>query len=380
MIPLGELKLQKKNPINTSYKAFIPYHFPPKNFEITDKTIRLAEEATRILGKLDGIAILLPDREFFLKMYIRKDATASSQIEGTMATMVDAIEAESKTSADIPEDVDDILHYIKALDYGIKRIKNLPMSLRFIRDIHKVLMTDARSTHFSDPGKFRESQNWIGGTSVNNARYVPPTPEVMKENLYDLEKFMVKDYESLPLLVKVGLIHAQFEMIHPFLDGNGRTGRLLVTLGIWSNGLLDNPVLFLSSYFKQHQKIYYEKLDSYHEGNVDEWIKFFLEAIIETSNQSIETVRKITELRQRDILKIQTLGSVSAKGATEILPHLFQLPIVNVNTIQEWTGFTRQGSQKVIDRFVKLGILKQKDNNVTYGRSFIYKEYVDIFQ
>ncbi|HUY69806.1 MAG TPA: Fic/DOC family N-terminal domain-containing protein, partial [Candidatus Tyrphobacter sp.] len=217
-IEIGQLKEQKEG-----FKAFIPAPFPSgSGFGFDAKILKKNGEATRLLGKLDGMTKLLPDVDFFLSMYLRKDAASSSQIEGTMATMIDAIEAEVQPSANIPEDVDDILHYIKALNYGMKRVKedNFPMALRFIRELHKRLMDKARATHYSDPGEFRKSQNWIGGTRPDNAYFVPPPVDEMHVALGDLEKFMhTKDDILTP--IKAALIHAQFEIIHPFLDGNG---------------------------------------------------------------------------------------------------------------------------------------------------------------
>lgn len=230
------------------FKAFIPNPFPPKNGFIFDaKILKKNDQATRLLGKLDGITKLLPDADFFLLMYLRKDAASSSQIEGTSATMIDAIEAEAKLHANIPPDVDDILHYIKALNYGMKRVAvdNFPITLRFIRELHVKLMERARVSHFSDPGEFRKSQNWIGGTRPDNARFVPPPPHEMQNALADMEKFLHADDSALTL-VKAGIIHAQFETIHPFLDGNGRTGRMLITFYLWKEGFLEKPVLFLS--------------------------------------------------------------------------------------------------------------------------------------
>jgi len=361
------------------YKAFIPNKFPPgRGLEYPQKLILKHSTAERLLGKLDGITQLLPDVDFFLFMYIRKDAASSSQIEGTQATMIDAIEAEAKTNESLPKDVDDILHYIKALNYGLKRLAEFPLSLRFIRELHKELMKEARTTQFSDPGNFRKTQNWIGGTSPANANYVPPPPLEMQKALNDLEKFLHTNDELLPLF-KAGLIHAQFETIHPFLDGNGRTGRLLITFYLWLSKLLDKPVLFLPSYFKKHRKVYYEKLDRYHHGEVNGWLEFLLDGVIETAQQAISTAQAITVLRQRDMEKIQALSKTSSESGIIVLRKLFALPIVNVNTVKEWTGFTRQGAQRVIDRFVELGILEQKDKNETYGRSFIYRSYVDIF-
>ncbi len=363
------------------FKAFVPNPFPPKEgFVFDPKTLKNNDKATRLLGKLDGITKLLPDVDFFLLMYLRKDAASSSQIEGTMATMINAIEAEIKIKTNIPEDVEDILHHIQALNYGIKRVTtdNFPMALRFIRELHKQLMHKARSTHFSNPGQFRKTQNWIGGTRPDNAHFVPPPVDDMQRALNDLEKFIHTD-DTIPTIIKAGIIHAQFETIHPFLDGNGRTGRMLITFYLWKEGYLERPVLFLSSFFKKYQKLYYEKLFGYHNGNVSDWIDFFLDGVIEISNEAIDIVDKITLLRERDMTKIQKLGKRASESAAIILPKLYSQPIVNNNVIQTWTGFTRAGAQTVIERFIKMGILSPKDKDKKYGQSFIYKEYVDIF-
>lgn len=375
-IEIGQLKQQPEG-----FKAFIPGPFPPKNgFEFDAKILKKSDEATRLLGKLDGITKLLPDVDYFLRMYLRKDAASSSQIEGTMATMIDAIEAEVQQSANIPQDVDDILHYINALNYGMKRVQqdDFPLALRFIRELHKQLMDKARTTHHADPGEFRKTQNWIGGTRPDNARFVPPPVEDMKVALDDLEKFMHKNDETLTL-IKAALIHAQFETIHPFLDGNGRTGRMLITFYLWKEQYLEKPVLFLSSFFKKHQKVYYERLFGYHFGSVSEWVDFFLDGVIEIANEAIDIVSKITVLREKDVLKIQTLGKRASESAALVLPKLYEQPIVNVATVQKWTGFSRVGAQAVINRFIDKGILTPKDKDRKYGQSYIYKKYVDIF-
>ena len=313
-------------------------------------------------------------------MYLRKDASASSQIEGTRATMVDAIAAEAKIDNNMPDDVDDILHYIKALHYGIKRMgqDNFPMALRFLRELHAQLMQKARTTHFSDPGEFRKSQNWIGGTRPDNASFVPPPVEEMHRALNDLEKF-IHAQDSIPIVIRAGLIHSQFETIHPFLDGNGRTGRMLITFYLWKEGYLEKPVLFLSSFFKKHQKLYYEKLLGYHNSNVSGWIDFFLDGVIEIANEAIDIVSKITALRERDMLKVHTLGKRASESAMLVLPKLYAQPIVSVGTVKEWTGFTHAGAQRVIDRFIQIGILSPKDKNTNYGQSYMYKKYIDIF-
>ncbi len=364
------------------FNALVPHSFPPKEGIVFDsKIIKKSTTATRLLGKLDGITKLLPDSNFFLLMYLRKDASASSQIEGTQATMIDAIEAEAKINTNIPEDVDDILHYIKALHYGMNRLQKdeFPLSLRIIKELHQKLMDSARATHFCDPGNFRKTQNWIGGTRPDNAKFVPPPVHEMNKALADLEKFIHADDDYLEI-IKAGLLHAQFETIHPFLDGNGRTGRMLITFYLWQEGFFEKPVLFLSSYFKKHQDIYYQKINGYHNGEIIEWIDFFLDGVIEIAQEAIEIVEKITVLREEDIQKIQKLGKRASESASEILPKLYAQPIVNTSLVQKWTGFTRAGAQKVIDRFVDMKILSPKNKDSSYGQSYAYNTYLHIFQ
>lgn len=366
---------------NTSYKAFVPLPFPPSDFGSFSSTIhQKSNSAIRLIGKLDGITKLLPDADFFLLMYLRKDAASSSQIEGTRATMIDAIEAEAMISTDVPPDVDDILHYIKALNYGMKRVTDdgFPVSLRLIRELHNELMKWARATHFADPGNFRKSQNWIGGSRPDNATFVPPPPHELDRALNDLEKFMHAE-DALSPIIRAGLLHAQFETIHPFLDGNGRTGRMLITFYLWKEGCLEKPVLFLSSYFKKYQQLYYERLSSYHGGDVELWLDFFLDGVIEIAQEWIDTVQKITDLRIQDSEKIQSLGKRAAESAMPVLKNLYTQPIVNSNIMQSWTGYTWKWAQRVIGRFIDLGILVPKDLDKKYGQSYMYKKYVDIF-
>jgi Fic family protein len=360
------------------FSASIPVSFPPKGiFEVSQKILIKAAEANRLIGKLDGITHTLPDIEFFLKMYVAKDATSSAQIEGTRATMIDAIEMEAGVDGK-QSDAQDILFYIKALNYGIKRIKEFPLSLRFLRELHAKLMTGARSTHFSDPGEFRRSQNWIGGTTPENASFVPPPVHEMNQALNDFEKFLHNEDLTLPI-IHIALAHAQFETIHPFLDGNGRNGRLLITLLFYQRNLLERPVLFLSSYFKKHQKIYYSKLNGYHYGEVDPWLDFFLDGVIETSNQSIAVSKKIRALRDEDMTKIQALGKRESKSGVLVLSQLYANPIITTKIVMEWTGFSRAGTQKLIDRFIELNILKVQDEKEAYDRKYVYKKYLDTF-
>jgi Fic family protein len=375
-VEIGRRMLQSEG-----FYAFIPHPFPPNDgFLFSSALLKKAGEAQRLLGKLDGITKLLPNVDFFLLMYLRKDASSSSQIEGTCATMIDVIEAEGKISENLPEDVDDILHYLHALNYGLDRVGsgNFPLSLRFIRELHQKLMDRARSSHYSSPGEFRKSQNWIGGTGPTNAEFVPPPIEYMNSSLSDLEKFIYIEDTIMPA-IKAGLMHAQFETIHPFLDGNGRTGRMLINFYFWEKRIIEKQVLFLSSYFKKHQKTYYERLSGYHSGQVEAWIDFFLDGIISISNEAIKTVSDITALREKDMSKLHAMGKRAAESCLKVLLELYKQPIVNVSIIQEWTRFSVPGAQSIINRFIENGILQPKNEREVYGRSYVYGEYLKIF-
>lgn len=362
------------------FMAFIPSEFPPiGGFAFPAEIIHKAGQALLSLGKLDGITQLLPDVDFFLYMYTCKDATSSSQIEGTRATMIDAIEAAAKTSSNLPADVDDILQYIKALNYGLDRLSDLPLSVRLIKEIHKVLMSGARATHFSDPGNFRESQNWIGGTSINSASFVPPPVDEMKRAMSDLEKYCNTDNQDILSIIKIGMVHAQFETIHPFLDGNGRTGRMLITIMLSINRLLEYPVLFLSSYFNKYRQNYYDALNKYHNSDINPWVDFFLEGICITAAEAIETAKKINVLRDQDLKKIHSLGKTASKTAVDVLFYLYRAPIINVVGVMAVTGYTKVGAQKVINRLINLDILRIKNEDQKYDRSYIYSRYVEIF-
>ncbi len=359
------------------YTAFIPEPFPAKELlDFSSELLTKAAQAERLIGKLDGITHILPDADFFLSMYVVKDATSSAQIEGTRATMLDALEMSAGINIK-DTDADDILYYIKALNYGIARLKDFPFSLRFIRELHKELMTNARSSHFADPGAFRQSQNWIGGATLQTASFVPPPVNNMNNALSDLEKF-IHDTSLMPVL-QAGILHAQFETIHPFLDGNGRTGRLLITLFLFERAVLEKPVLFLSTYFKKNQQLYYDKLNAYHHNKPNEWLHFYLDGVIDTANQSIETSKKITALREEDMRKIQALGKREANSGVTFLQHLFKNPIVNNSIVVNNMKFSRSGAAKLIDRFIDMDILKPLDENTTYGKSYIYDKYIKIF-
>lgn len=369
----------KKHRNGYSYLSLLP--FPPTLEEIlSDAVVEKANHAQFCLGKLSGITYLLPDVDFFISSYVTKDATSSSQIEGTKASMVDAFEYAVSPETGDQSDADEIAHYITALNSGLARLRedDFPISLRFIRELHKVLMEKARSTHFSDPGEFRKNQNWIGGTTPNNASFVPPAPEELAEALRYFEKFIHAKHTHP--VIHAGLLHAQFETIHPFLDGNGRTGRLLITFFLIHKRLLEKPVLFLSSYFKKNQKVYYQRLSEYHNGNIAPWLDFFLDGVIEIAEQAIEVSVKVTALREKNLKTISGFGKSSAAKATEILDYLYRDPVVPTSLIEKWTRYTRPGAIKLIDKLVQAGILKlYRKGEGTRPSVYIHQEYVNIF-
>jgi len=367
-----------KQPVG--YKAFIPDKFPPDQpIILSIKTQQLHARAVLMLGKLDGITQLLPDLDFFILMYITKEATRSSEIEGTKATIVDVIRSGAGIEYRLPQDVDRILHYIEAMEYGLRRLESLPLSLRFIREIHKVLLEDTADAPGKTPGEFRASQNWIGGGSPNTARFVPPPPTELSRCLDDFEKFLYSD-DEYPPLIKAALAHAQFETIHPFLDGNGRAGRLLTTFYLCNLGMLERPVLYLSEYFLNNHQTYYDALNEYHSehGEISTWLNFFLDGVAIIADEAIGISKKINTLRQKDIDKIQTLGR-RAKTGIIVLENLYRLPIVSVRTIVEWTGLSRPQANELVKKLLEIGILEQKNKDIDYGREFWYKNYLDLF-
>lgn len=282
-------------------------------------------EANVHIGRLDEVADFLIAPNYFVYMYARKEATLSSQIEGTKATFSDLIKAEAGIEDEVPNDVKEIENYIKAIQYGFERIKTLPLSLRLIREIHSTLMSGVRGEH-KTPGEFRTSQNWIGGYYINSASHIPPGVEYLGACLDNFERFMHEE-DKISALIKAALLHNHFEMIHPFLDGNGRLGRLLITLYLSVNSILHRPTLYLSKYFKKCRSVYYDLLSNIHQkGQYEEFIKFFLTGIIETSKEAVEIARNIAELKNSDIKKISTFGRLSESALTLYMKAYFLSP------------------------------------------------------
>lgn len=360
------------------YSAFIPGLFPPPDLKLSESTQLSLESANLKLGRLDGVTELIPDLDFFISMYVLKESALSSQVEGTRATMTDALRAESDIRIGLPDDVDDILRHINAMNEGLQLLKELPLSLRLIRNVHEVLMTGGRSHGHITPGLFRTSQNWIGGATINSARYVPPPPYEMMRALGDLESFLHRD-DDLPKLIKAGLAHAQFETIHPFLDGNGRTGRLLVTFYLCSQNVLTKPVLYLSEFFKQQRELYFDLLHSYHDqGNVEGWLEFFLEGIATVSDQAILTARRIIDVRAHDLEQIALLGRRSENGML-LLKALYKSPILTVNRATKLTGLSRANANALVNKLVELGIIEAVAPDATYNRQFVHQRYLTLF-
>ena len=363
------------------YKAFIPNSLPPKPpLEIDNETIDLLSRADTAIGRLSGISEALPNPDLFVAMYVRKEAVLSSQIEGTESSLEDVLEYESESRPKtLPNDVAEVVNYVKAMNHGLKRIKELPLSLRLIREIHAQLMHGVRGGE-KTPGEFRKSQNWIGpkGCTLKNARYIPPPPHEMMQSLGDLEKYMHSKLHY-PLLMECALIHLQFETIHPFLDGNGRTGRLLITFFLCHKNILKKPLLYLSHYFKQNRSEYYNQLmNARQEDGFESWIKFFLKGIIVVAEEACRASHEIIDLKKRDRDK---LCKFYRESSNTVLFHdrLFNRPIVSIKDIAKIMNTTFPTASDIAAKLVESGILNELTGKER-GRLFAYKDYLDILK
>lgn len=365
----------------TGYRAFIPAPLPPNPpVQVAGDLQVLLSQADRALGRLDGSIQTLPHPDLFVYMYVRKEAVLSSQIEGTQSSLQDVLAAEAQILApDRPQDVDEVVNYVRAMNHGLARLPTLPVSVRLIREIHEKLLTGVRGSHLT-PGEVRTSQNWIGpgGCTLNDATFVPPPPHEVASQLSALENFLHTD-TGLPLLIKVGLAHAQFETIHPFLDGNGRVGRLLITFLLCEQQVLQKPVLYLSYYFKRHRQAYYEHLQAVRDkGAWEAWIEFFLRGVVDVSNQATDTARRILRLREDHRLTItEKLGRAAGNGH-RVLEHLYEHPIVSVNDVQELTGTTYPAANELVAKFVESNILQEVTGQAR-NRRFSYQSYIRLF-
>jgi len=371
-------KKVKQGSGKAEYFCFVPADLPLQNppIQYDDEMIYLVSEANRFIGRLDEVTDTLISPSYFVYMYARKEAALSSQIEGTRATFSDLIKAEAGMADEVPNDVQEIENYVKAISYGFERLETLPLSLRLIREIHAILMTGVRGENKS-PGEFRRSQNWIGGYSINTASYVPPSVDYLNGCLDNFEKFMHENDRMSPL-VKVALIHSQFEMIHPFLDGNGRVGRLLIAFYLAAKNILHKPTLYISKFIKRNQQAYYDCLSNIHiKGDYESWIKFFLTGVIETAKEAVEIARYITVLRENDLHKISVLGRTS-ENAMAIYEGLFDKPTISIEEAMAKLDISAATGGRLLERLCEEGILTNLDNRKR-KKVFVYQNYIDVF-
>ena len=362
------------------YKAFVPKPLPPDPpIQLDREMLLLLSQADMALGRLDGMSAILPNIDLFVAMYVNKEAVLSSQIEGTQASLIDvlAFEADAALPGN-PQDIEEVINYINALNFGLQRLNTLPLSLRLIREIHSLLLQGVRGAN-RQPGEFRTSQNWIGhhGGTIGTARFVPPSPTDMNTALNNLETF-INTEKTIPILLKVGLVHAHFETIHPFLDGNGRVGRLLITFILCYEGILRKPLLYLSHFFKVHRSEYYRHLQKIRDdGDWETWLKFFLRGVYEVAQEATTTASNIVQLRElhRNIVATQfpRLG-----GTYQLLEYLYQRPVITVNGAAKVTGLSYANANRLVLKFQEHGLLRQMD---TYQRNrrFIYADYLAMF-
>ena len=365
----------------SGYRAFIPEPLPPEPpVNLTGDLLGRLSEAQLALGRLDGSIQTLPDPDLLVFMYVRKEAVLSSQIEGTQSSLQDVLNAQARIFSQLqPNDVDEVINYVAAMNYGLERIKEFPLSIRLIREIHQRLLQGVRGSRLQ-PGDLRTSQNWIGpaNCTLNEAVFVPPPPHELSRVLGDLETFLHQT-NGLPPLIKLGLIHAQFETIHPFLDGNGRMGRLLITFLLCQQEILLKPVLYLSHYFKKYRTEYYDLLQSVRDsGNWEGWLDFFLRGVTEVSAEAHTTVRRILAMREVHRTAItDRLGNIAGNGH-RVLDRLYESPIVSVSDVQEVTGTSYPAANNLVSRLVNIGIL-QEATGYRRNRVFQYGPYISIF-
>ncbi|NIK43234.1 Fic family protein [Xanthomonas arboricola] len=365
----------------TGYRAFMPSPLPPDpSVDLAGELQRLLSQADRALGRLDGSVLTLPNPDLFVFMYVRKEAVLSSQIEGTQSSLQDLLAAEADLFDEaMPRDVDEVVNYVRAMKHGLARLEDLPVSVRLIREIHAQLLDGVRGGRLQ-PGELRHSQNWIGpaGCTLATASFVPPPHAEVPQTLGELERFLHTD-DGLPPLVKIALAHVQFETIHPFLDGNGRVGRLLITFLLTEGGVLHKPVLYLSHYFRQHRQAYYDHLQAVRDqGAWEAWLRFFLQGVIEVAAEAADTARRIQLLREQHRTAITDRLGRAAGNGHRVLESLFDRPIVTVADIRGMTGTTYAAANTLVAKLVELGILSEM-TGYARNRRFRYEPYVRLF-
>ena len=360
-------------------RAFMPAPLPPDPpLEFSGARQRLLERALLACGRLDGVTALLPDPELFLYAYVRREAVLSSQIEGTQSSLSDLLLFELDEAPGVPfDDVVEVSGYVAALEHGMSRLREgFPLSNRLLREVHEKLLARGRGAD-KQPGEFRRSQNWIGGTRPGNARFVPPPPQHVEDCMASLERSIHATDDGLPALVKAALAHAQFETIHPFLDGNGRVGRLLIVLMLFDAGVLDQPLLYLSYYFKQHRDEYYRLLDTVRtEGDWEAWLDFFLEGVESTAGSAVDTAHRLLALFRDDAARVQTLGRAAA-NALRVFDALRDRPLATLNALTERTGASYPTVARAVESLESLSIVREITGRKR-ERVFAYMRYLAI--
>jgi Fic family protein len=359
-------------------RAFVPNPLPPDPPLVLDAGIQeLVEKAMLAVGRLDGLTTILPAPALFIYSYVRKEAVLSSQIEGTQSSLSDLLLFENEGTAGVPlDDVQEVSNYVAAMNYGLQQLSKLPLSLRLLKEIHGVLLSKGRGSK-KEPGEFRRSPNWIGGTRPGNAIFVPPPPDQLLECLGALEKFLHNDPVKTPLLIKAALAHVQFETIHPFQDGNGRLGRLLITFLFCAEGALHEPLLYLSLYFKKHRQQYYDLLQAVRlTGDWEGWLRFFLTGVEETANQAVYTARALMNLAAADEIRIQGIGR-GAGSALRVHRHLQVQPIASIAATSRKLALSVPTITDSIIHLEKLGIVREVTGG-KYGRLYCYNQYLNI--
>jgi Fic family protein len=381
MVTSKELRGGRYQAQPSGYRAFIPAPLPPRPpVRVEGDLQSLLSKADHALGRLDGSVLTLPNPDLFVFMYVRKEAVLSSQIEGTQSSLQDLLAAEADLlGAERPRDVAEVINYVAAMRHGLSRLADLPVSVRLIKEIHAELMKGTRGGNLT-PGELRRSQNWIGpaGSTLASAAFVPPPHQDIPDLLGNLEVFLHHE-DGLPFLIKVGLAHAQFETIHPFLDGNGRVGRLLITFLLTERNILQKPVLYLSHYFKRHRSDYYDRLQAIRDhGDWEGWLAFFLKGVVEVGAEATETARRILALRESHRSMIADKLGRAAGNGHRVLEALFNRPIVSVADVKEITGTTYAAANTLVSRLAALGILVEM-TGFTRNRRYRYEPYVNLF-
>ncbi len=359
-------------------RAFVPNPLPPHPpLDLQPELQELVSQAMLSLGRLDGLAAVLPDPKLFIYSYVRKEAVLSSQIEGTQSSLDDLLLFENDATPGVPlDDVQEVSNYVAAMNHGLRRLKKLPLSLRLIKEIHGVLLTKGRGSK-KEPGEFRRSQNWIGGSRPGNAIFVPPPPDQILECIGALEKFLHNDPVKTPVLIKAALAHVQFETIHPFLDGNGRLGRLLITFLLCAEGALREPLLYLSLYFKQNRHRYYELLQSVRmTGDWEMWLRFFLTGVAETAAQAADTARALMDLAAADEKRIQAIGKASG-SALRVHRVLQAQPLISIAAASKRLHLSFPTVTTSLQHLEKLGVVRETTGG-KYGRLYAYDRYLKI--